>query len=655
MDPTLLLTCHDLLAWLALGGLPGLLAPACTRMSPSVPQAVWRLALLGLLGLVTRALGPLVGPMARPALLEQLGGHGVVGPLMVAAGLMGWALMAAQQLREHRGALWSAVSAPLVLGLLPILLGLPLAMMPPWAPDESLYHLSLPLHGMLAGHMWAPLGHGNGGFFALGDHIAQAGLWMGSLCAARGAQIWAVIHAGAALWALWPTLTWRQVLAAQTFFVLSPVVLWQLGCAYVDILQGAFEMAGVALLVRFWLMPQQYAWAVLGGLMLGCATGCKITAMPLLPVGLWVVWARRPRTQRWPKHVPWLLLGAVCLPFLADVVHNLCRYHTPLFPFGPQLWAGGETLLAEQKQALFDFLAQHGPTKLDVPLTGWRRYLALPHALIFAADFATPRFDGVVGVLPLAWLLLSLGVMLKTSGAPATPGAPGGERIWARALQGYTMLRLGAWLCTSWQARFLIGPLWAMAWVVVLSWPILAPERGGAGRWRTGFAVTALLVGMAWASLSLRGHLPPGRLSVWGKDRAERHQDRLATVPASVLCDAVQPVSASTVWLVWSQRLSLFCLSEQISDSYDEGARLKALLREADGSPHGATALLRTSGATHMLINEALTQSDFAPPLWQRYLALRAAALRPIASWGPYKLYAIAPMDGPATGGKAQP
>jgi hypothetical protein len=489
---------------------------------------------------------------------------------------------------------------------------------------------------MLGGQIWAPLGHGNGGFFALGDHIAQTGLWMGSLCAARGAQIWGVVHAGAALWALWPALSLGRVLAAQALFVLSPVVLWQLGCAYVDILQGAFEIVGVALMARFWLAPHRLEWAVLGGLMGGCATGCKITSALLLPVWLGMVWARRPRrgAPRWPAGAPWLLL-AVCLPFVPDVLHNLGRYHAPLFPFGAPLWPGGEVLLAQQKRALFDFLALHGPTELGVPLQGWRRYLALPHALIFDADFASPRFDGVVGVLPLAWLLLSLGQGLKAWAPKIHPDG----RALTRALQGYTLLRLGAWLCTSWQARFLIGPLWAMGWLVALGWPA-TPRRGGGGAHL--LAMVALALGMIWAGQSLGGQLPPARLGVWGKDLAQRQQDRVAAVPASALCDAVQPVGGSKVWLVWSQRLSLFCLGDQIADSYDEAARLKALLGEAGDAAQGA-ALLRASGATHMLINEALTQRDLSEPQWQRYVALRAAALRPVAAVGPYHLYTVAP------------
>ena len=652
MHLTLLLTCHDLLAWLAVGGLPALLAPECRRLSPKVPPAVWRMALLGLVGLVTRALGSLVGSQAAPPTLEALGGHPVVGPLLLGAGLLGWARLIGAWRRTHRGGLGAAMVRPLILGLLPVALGLPWAMMPPWAPDESLYHLSLPLHGMLAGHTWAPLGHGNGGFFALGDHIAQAGLWMGSLCAARGVQIWAVVHAGAALWATWPTLTRRQVLGAQTLFLLSPVVLWQLGCAYVDILQGAFELVAVALLARFWLKPHRYGWAVLAALMAGCATGCKITGGVLLPVGLGVAWARRPTSgaERWPRHVPWLLLGAACLPYAPDLVHNLQRYHAPLFPFGAPLWPGGEALLGSQHEALFDFLALHGPTELGVPLQGWRRYLALPHALLFAADFASPRFDGVVGVLPLAWLLVTLGQALKTFGA--APGPQNRPETWAlnRALQGYTLLRLGAWLCTSWQARFLIGPLWAMGWLVALGWPTVcaaAPQKKGRGLGRPGasLAALALALGMLWAGQSLSGHLPPARLGVWGKDVAQRRQDRLVAVPASALCDAIEPVRGSKVWLVWSQRLSLFCLGEQIADSYDEGARLKALLDQAGGSAQGAAALLRASGATHMLINEALTQSDLTGQQWQRYLALRAAALRPAAALGPYHLYTVAPLD----------
>ncbi len=499
------------------------------------------------------------------------------------------------------------------------------------------------MHSLLAGHIWAPEGHGNGGFFALGDHIAQLGLWMGSMPAARGAQMWLVVFAAEAAWALMPALTLPQVALAQGLFVLSPVVLWQLGCAYVDIMQGAFELVALMLWAQSISDARRpFAPVALCGWLLGCAVGCKVLALVWLPLfGAWATHQGLRGTitaqSRWPKGWPILLAVVMCLPFLPDVAHNLGRYHTPLFPWGAPWWPGGETLVPSQHQALQHFLALHGPTLDGVPVQGWQRYAALPYALMFEAQFASPQFDGVVGVLPVCWLLVTLAALRLPTTAPL--------RALGRVLQGAVAVRLVLWLCTSLQARFLIGALWSMAWLTVLLGAQVLRHRNVFARPIARAAVFgALGLGVVGWAGTLRGHLPPLALSAWGKDAAARHRDRLRAVPASALCDLVPPGEASVVMLVWSQRLSLFCLGEQLSDSYDEGASLKQAIDRAAGDGAGIAALLRARGATHMLIHEARTHDDFTAAQWRGYTALRARALHIVAAVGSEVLYKIVPI-----------
>lgn len=656
-------TAHDVLAWWALGGLALWGVPLGRRLCPDLPEAVWPLATLGLMGLGSRALVPLAGGGCAPETLEHFSGHAVVGPCLMVLGLGGWVQSVAASGRVRRPLPLRRSGAGVLVALLPVAVGGPWAMMPPWALDESLYHLSFSLHGILAGHTWAPPGHGNGGFFALGDHIAQLGLWMGSVPAARGTQLWSVVWCGHALWALAPQLSARQALAAQALFVSSPVVLWQLGTAYVDITQSAFELGAVALwahgararAARAWPFA---AWALCGWLC-GCAAACKVLALVWLPCWGWALLRHRGRAagggaRPWPRAWPILLGGVACLPWAPDVLHNVLRYHAPLFPFGGPLWPGGEGLTAGQRDALHAFLALHGPRWDGLPLTGGWRFAALPWALLFAADFASPRFDGVLGAVPLMWLCLwaaclrhpAVSAPLAAGAAPpGRPEAPDDTGPLLRALHGFVLVRLAVWLSTSLQARFLVGPLWALCWATAARWPTaLGTVPAPARRPVRALALAAGLVCVGSFAQSLTGHMPPLQLSVWGQDRAARQGARLRAVPASALCDAVPRRPGHRVMLVWAQRLSLFCMAEQHADSYDEAATLKAILTAGGGQPERAAALLRALGISHIIVHEGRAEADMPPPLWQRFVALRGHLLQPQAAVGPFKLYMLAPV-----------
>lgn len=640
----------------------------------AVPRAALRLAALPVLALLAEAvlvLPALVLPAGtdlctpRPATLERLGRHPVLAPLgwvLAAPGLLSLAAGAWAALRRGRFGRLAASSA------LPVLV-LGACCLPTWALDDRLYHLALPLHRLL-GH--APIaGHGNEGFFALGEGAALWALAQGSVAAARTQQLWALHWGCRSCVALLPGATRATRLWAQALLVASPALLLQLGTGYVDVVVAAHQAVAAALLWRFLVAPQSGsapAELLLGAWLMGAAAGTKALALGevwafvlVLALGL-----RRWRARGAAPNVP--LVGAamalLVAPWFGFVARNLCRYHAPLYPFGDALWPGGASLLPGQGQALAHFLQLHGPHRGSEALHGVAALLALPWALVFGAAFGSPKFDGVLGPLPaIAALAACWRAVARRWGRAAARAedlsVPGISLRWVVA--SFVAVRLCVWTNTSWQARFLFGPLWWCAWAVaggglaalarapsVVAQRTLPRSSVRRGAWWT---TAAALFASALFWPSLRGHGPHLDARVLGTSDA-RHRARLARYPASALCDARPGDVSGTLLLVWTQRYLLWCLQPVRSDSYDEAATLHAALHAHAGAPHKAAAQLRRLGITELLVDEDLL-GYAAPELdargradhaanWAAYVAFRRQTLQQIDRVGSIVRYRLA-------------
>ena len=618
--------CLDGLAWLALLGLlePGTVG--MERAFPGVPRAACRLAAtvpVALAAYLAHAVG--LPPAPWPGAIEAMGmsslGHvgAVVGAGGIAWRLQRWWRGRAKASAATAGEAWWARAAWLPL------MAWPYTLMPPWAIDETAYHLALPARARALGHLAAPLGHGNGGFFALADWLGSWGLAMGSLSAARGVQLLLVHLALAAALVLAPQARGR-VLAAFAVWLASPVALWQLGTSYVDLAAASYALVAALLLgahapVTSSAAEQRDTAEEMGAWLVGAAIATKATTLPLLAVLAW----RRPQSQEGFLAGRGRLVALAGLAWLPFCLHNLAHYHSPLFPFSAPLDGGGEQLLPAQWEVLQAFMAHHGPASAEgVPLLGPSRWLALPWALFFQAAFASPQFDGVIGGAPLVGVGLATGCLVqRRNGRQASPpgAAPAPVGDPATASQRHLLLcsagvLLLAWLATSWQARFLLAPLLLLATWCALALPP-CPWRG-----------EALLLAVALAAQvafwpTLRGHAPPFESRAL-QGASERAALRRWWSPASALCDGLDP-AVDGVMLVWTQRLALWCPAASVADSYDEGAHVDAILSREEFSPAAATASLRALGVTHLLIDERawLTAPDELPEAESRSLALR--------------------------------
>lgn len=551
-----------------------------------VPRAVWRLALLGvvaLAGFLVCAVGFM--PAARVARVEDIGAHPLLAPLLLVPGCVGLGLAV---MRFVRCAPAFSVRRAAFIGLVG-LIGAGIALwccLPPARVDETLYHLALPVQYLRAGGFVVIPGHGNSGFPALGEMLFFWCLGAGAMPAARAVQLLVLVMGLDALAALLPAAR-RQVWGAGLLFVLTPVVLWELPCAYIDVLQGVCEVVGLALLAC-WAVKEESALVLLGGWLTGCAAACKYLALAQVP--LFVLAALLVVRSRRPALVPaaFAACGLALLPPLPWLVRNAFVFGNPLFPFGADFFPDGRRLLPTQMQVLDLFMMQHGPLGADGrPLEGLDAILHLPVAFFTQAAFSSPAFDGVMGWLPLA----CLGLVWLARRSPASDDAT--PPLLPTLLGCYALFRVAVWLSTSWQMRFLIGPQLAMCLLCTFAlarMPRILTLGLGA----------ALLLLQGRELVRVRMHAPRFDAAAI-IDREARHRLRLDYDSASALCDRAMALPVDNLMLVWTQRRALWCDVPLVADSYDEGASLAVWLEA--GAP-AALSQLHAHHISHVLIDE---------------------------------------------------
>lgn len=588
--------------------------------------------------------------------LEMLAMHPVLGPALWICGGVGGcaALFALKRLRLKR---LGGLTAPGLLGLVVVACALGCAWI--WAlgpalhPDEGLYHLSLPLQYLQFGGYLPIEGHGNSGFFALGDMLGWWCMAAGAPGAARQMQLLVVVVGWTALIAQAAPQMRGRIIWAWAMWLCVPVVLWELGSAYVDATEAVLTLVGLSCLTRWWEAtgPRQDAHLAQAAWLLGAAAACRQLALCALPaLGLVVLLRLRGEAQEasgrtlHPARAAIAFAACAVLPMMF-ALHNTWVFGNPVFPFASDFFVGAARLKPSQLQVLDQFLAQHGPMQGEASRTGLDALWHLPWALLCDAAFGSPKFDGVIGPLPL--VAAGIGVWRFFGGQTrASVHAPG--RGGAELLLGFAGLRGLVWLSTSWQARFLIMPLGALSLWACQSWPAASGPRVGHTAWNKGLRLAAAAMLLA-ALGSLKGHTP-----IWDGRYLQapeaRYQARLAQLPQSGLCAvAAEHNPAARVMLVWTQRLACFCPSALWSDSYDEAATLVAWLEAPEGP--SIAARLHQAQITHLLVDEAaLMQMPDAMDaaerhrwhgLQARWQTVVQQDLRLEAAQGAVRLYAV--------------
>lgn len=478
-------------------------------------------------------------------------------------------------------------------------------MTPPLRPDEAIYHLTLPLQYLQHGHFVQIPGHGNTGFPAMGEMLFFWCLAAGSSVAARYVQLLTVWAGFACFHELYPQISWRRWLGAFVLFTTAPIVLWELGCAYVDVIEAVFSVTGFLCAVH-WAhnntrgSQSLYASAWL----LGCGAACRYLAMAQLPLWLLgVLWVYRMRAQQgedMPKRPLVLAMVLAAVPCGAWILHNCIVFHNPLFPFGTAWFSGGIELLPSQREVLAQFLNQHGPMDGQSPRQGLDALLHLPYAVFFDAAFSSPRFDGIIGFVPLVAIVL-FGVRYGLKLRKKTISDEKSSYVFS-ALLSFGLLRLFIWLSSSWQIRFVIPSFLALCVWLAFVWPPLRREH----KMPTGLCTVMLMCTMGMIGLGLlglRGHMGYWDVRNFG-DAQMRTRARLDALPQSGLCSLVDPNGAfPTTMLVWTQRLALWCPGPIWSDSYDESATLVQWLEE--NQPQGVLDLLHQHQIGFLLVDEA--------------------------------------------------
>lgn len=575
----------DLLTIVCLYGCADLCAILLQSRVQHVPYAVLQLVGLGICSLVAVLFCSIgFSPIAVPPYLEELSAQPFLSCIFLGLGSGGFIF---RLLRKNFVCdRWQAlVYTSLAFASAWLLL-------PPFCTDDSLYHLTIILHYLTHGGFNVIAGHGNASFPAFGEMIAFWPLAAGSLTGARAVQLMAVAFGFRASCDLLPELTTKQLAFGWCLFIFTPVVFAILPSSHIDVLQAVYEITAVLLLVHY--QSQRHSSILLSAAFIGgCAAACKFTALSSLPffaLVLLLMW-RNWREQQIALPKASVIIASLFLaliPVLPWLIRNCLVWHNPVYPFATSLFPGSEhALLPEQIATLDAFMDRFGPQDPgDIQVTGILALLRLPLDLLFSAQFNRMSFDGVMGPLVLvtcvAWLLNR-----------------NNKKIGIAPLIGwFSLYHVLIWLSTSWQMRFLIAAYWSICFAT----PIFIDRIRLPIVRVTLYSAAIISVVMTWPALA--AHMPALDRRMLG-DPSSRHALRLEREPASALCDAANQIAIDDanayVMLVWTQKLSLWCAANIMSESYYESASFHRWLLSENPMQQ-----FKAHGITHVLIDEHL-------------------------------------------------
>ena len=459
---------------------------------------------------------------------------------------------------------WFCVAVPWIL----VVAGQVLA--PPAAWDALTYHLAFPLHWIQSGHLdtivqptgerppatpfyplvaemhyyWAFLSTGNDAWNGLAQAPFLAAASLAIACIAHmlgGSRSGAVLTA-----AVWASL---------------PIAIRQSAEPMVDLVQVAFFLAAVCLLLRWTAEGGSWRW-VLAGAALGLTAGVKYTgllwASSLLPLMVAGLSTRRNEIR---QAVPAIAGIALALGLGGySYLRNLWAGGNPLLPIG--LTLSGRTVLPGARE-----VASYFGTGL--------------HRSVFAALLGSPR----------VWLELGLGAPLCVVGVVGAVARllplrrPPGPRAWAVPLAVILGLALYLFAIPYQDPRHLLVPASLAIAMIPGILPMGLPGRSA-----------------SWLAGLLPGLNVPFTLFYWAKDRAASGPDaRLALGIVAVLATVI-------LWWMWGRRA--------------RGPLPRAAAGRRRLAP--ARALVLAAAAATLLacgVLPAYESSRFA--LWERYWSTR--------------------------------
>ncbi len=533
----------------------------------------------------------------------------------------------------------SAAKFALVGAALQSVLVVLVATLPPTAIDELIYHLEIPRQILAAGHL--PFMPDNiFVHFPLGtDMLFAFGLGVGGEVAARLFHALFGVLTGLAIFGF--VREWvprRLALLAAGLFLTIPSVVVLSSWAYVDLAFTCY--ATVALMVTWTSVHAARAgdesgalrWTALAGLLAGAAWTTKYTGLQLVLLLALVSLIERlragrassgthdpagsPRSEKSGKSdtsagdsqpIPW---GAFVVPVLGALVvapylvRNWWITGWPLYPFaagpfGSEL-AAGLNWDADRASLLMVWLQQYGAladrTFLD-------RALAALQVFVTARFDDLTAFDGVIGPV---FLLSPLALIRRDR--PAVVG-------W---LSGFAITFLFYWAITTTQVRFLLPALPAAA--VLLAIAAAVPKTG---RWLVPLLLLAVVVNVGVAA---RHVLSADPVAYWaGEESREQYLTRrVAGYPLYAEANRVLRVG-ERVYLVNMRNFGYLFEAPSLADNSaledDERAGVprnwsadyvfqqyslgNALERAS--TPLDVERFFRERGATHLMIDEALT------------------------------------------------
>lgn len=442
--------------------------------------------------------------------------------------------------------------------------------------DQWHYHLGVPFQSLRAGHLWASPQHGysmmpaNMGLLYT-YALAGPGVW-----AAQMTHWWMGALAVAAVGALAHRLRPGAGPLAAAVFACTPAVWGMATVAGADLGVAAYgACAWLALLLRREQPERSRRWAVLIGVLVGLAVGCKYLAIVTVavPLGVFALVAA-PRSERRTDR----LVGAIIVTLAALAVaapwglRNLVATGNPVYPFLPSVFGGG------------------APTEVARGIGGLSTDGPRLFSTLTLGAFERLGFAGRTGVVYLALLPLWLVAALIADARRAH-----------RLLVAAFVLGIALWSVLPPCSRYLLPALALAAAGIGAAWDELAARVPKAGR-----AVLAVVLGGV-----LLGGLNPMRLV--------RIPDRLAValgiMPSDELLErsvshwpAVRYINASLppdahVLLVAESRP--FAIDREITVQDPFARPILSRLAEESGSADEMARRLRDLGITHVLINHA--------------------------------------------------
>jgi hypothetical protein len=332
--------------------------------------------------------------------------------------------------------------------------------------DTLAYHLAVPKLWVEAGRIVPiPFIHHSHFPFAF-DSLFLLNLSATGIEGQHGAKLWSVIGACYGLLAIAGFSRRRggSPLWAAVAFAGAPVVLWETGTAYLDVIHGLF--AGLAALYFFeGVLEQKRPYLLYGCVLLGSACATKFTGLQsVVAIGIvLVLMVNRPRALRLTA----ASLAAASVLFAAPwFVRNITLTGNPVYPFlyerlGGRGWDQWRADIYRDEQQTFGV----GRTATGRDLTKF------PHAALGLGyqpgRYINPQQTegggfpmGAVGVTGLVTALCLL-VARRRDGLTASS-------------LGFIALNLGMWFFLSQQSRYIITLLVPLAVLLGIWLPTLS-------------------------------------------------------------------------------------------------------------------------------------------------------------------------------------